>query len=94
MVNLPGSQPDGIAPDEEGTMHVGHRPDRISRVPPGGDPEVLPDDPDGVVLNQPTDLALAGEALDRLVLSSLGGWSLVAAEVGATGLRLRYPALP
>jgi gluconolactonase len=88
--DLAGSQPDGIALADDGTMFVGcYRPDRIWRVPPGGRPEVLVEDPDGVVLNQPANVAFIGPALDRLAVSSLGGWSLVAADVGATGLPLR-----
>lgn len=88
--DLTGSQPDGIALADDGTMFVGcYRPDRIWRVPPGGRPEVLVEDPDGVVLNQPANVAFIGPALDRLAVSSLGGWSLVTADVGATALPLR-----
>lgn len=94
VVDLSGSQPDGIALAEDGTMFVGcYRPDVIFRVTPGGVAEVFAEDPDGVVLNQPTNVAFAGEGFDRLVVSSLGGWSLVGADAGVRGLRLRYPAL-
>ena len=87
--DLTGSQPDGIALADDGTMFVGcYRPDRIWWVPPGGRPEVLVEDPDGVVLNQPANVAFIGPALDRLAVSSLGGWSLVTADVGATALPL------
>ena len=92
VVELPGSQPDGIALADDGTMFVGcYRPDRIYRIPPGGGPEVLAEDPDGVILNQPTNVAFAG---GQLVVASLGGWSLMAADVGAKGLPLRYPEVP
>lgn len=94
VVDLTGSQPDGIALAEDGTLFVGcYRPDRIYRVEPDGSVHVFADDPDGVVLNQPANVAFAGEELDRLVVSSLGGWSLVAADAGVRGLPLRYPAL-
>jgi gluconolactonase len=94
VVDLSGSQPDGIALAEDGTMFVGcYRPDRIYRIPPEGPVEAFADDPDGVVLNQPANLAFSGANLDRLVVSSLGGWSLVAAPAGARGLPLRYPSL-
>lgn len=94
VVELDGSQPDGIALAADGTMFVGcYRPDRVWRVPPGGSPEILLDDPDGVSLNQPANVAFIGPALDRLVISSLGGWSLVALDVGVEGLSLRYPKL-
>ncbi len=94
VVELPGSQPDGIALAADGTMFVGcYRPDRVWRVAPGGTPEILLDDPDGVALNQPANVAFIGPALDRLAISSLGGWSLVSLEVGTAGLPLRYPKL-
>jgi gluconolactonase len=94
VVDLSGSQPDGIALAEDGTMFVGcYRPDRIYRIPPGGPVEVFADDPDGVVLNQPANVAFSGPNLDRLVVSSLGGWSLVATPAGVRGLPLRYPSI-
>jgi gluconolactonase len=94
IVELPGSQPDGIALASEGTMFVGcYRPDRIYRIRPDGASEILAEDPDGVVLNQPTNVAFVGPELGRLVVSSLGGWSLLIAEVGAAGLALRAPKL-
>jgi len=94
VVDLSGSQPDGIALAEDGTMFVGcYRPDRIYRIPPGGAVEVFADDPDGVVLNQPANVAFSGPNMDRLVVSSLGGWSLVAAPAGVRGLPLRYPSV-
>jgi gluconolactonase len=94
VVELPGSQPDGIALGEDGIMFVGcYRPDRIYRIAPGEEPEILAEDPDGVVLNQPTNLAFVGPGLDRLAVASLGGWSLMSAEIGVAGLPLRYPKI-
>jgi gluconolactonase len=90
VVDLAPTQPDGIALAADGTMFVGcYRPDLIWRIDPGGKPEVLAEDPDGVVLNQPANVAFIGEDLDRLVVSSLGGWNLLAIDVGVTGLPLR-----
>ena len=67
-----------------------HRPDRIYRVQPDGSADVIAEDPDGVVLNQPTNLAFAGDDLQWAIVSSLGGWSLVAANAGVRG----FPPLP
>lgn len=93
VVELPGSQPDGIALAADGTMFVGcYRPDRVWRVRPGGEPEVWLDDPDGVALNQPANVAFVGPDHDRLAISSLGGWSIVAIDPGVTGLALRRPS--
>ncbi|MBI3648355.1 MAG: SMP-30/gluconolactonase/LRE family protein [Actinobacteria bacterium] len=94
LVDLTGSQPDGMALGADGTLFVGcYRPDRIYRIPPGGRPEILVEDPDGIVLNQPANVAFVGTKLDRLAVSSLGGWGLVWADVGAVGAPLRYPKL-
>lgn len=94
VADLTGSQPDGIALAEDGTMFVGcYRPDVIYRVSPDGSFGVFGEDPDGVILNQPTNVAFMGAGFDRLVVSSLGGWNLVAADAGVRGLPLRYPAL-
>lgn len=94
VVGLPGSQPDGIALATDGTMFVGcYRPDRIYRILPDGEVEIWAEDPDGVVLNQPANVAFVGPNLDRIVVSSLGGWSLMVADPGVTGLPLRYPKL-
>ena len=92
VVELPGSQPDGVAFADDGTLFVGcYRPDRVYRIEPDGEPEILVEDPDGVALNQPTNVAFIGPELDRLAIASLGGWSVVAADVGARGLPLRSP---
>ena len=94
LVELAGSQPDGIALAADGTMFVGcYRPDRIWRVTPEGRPEIWLDDPDGVALNQPANVAFIGAGLDRLAISSLGGWSIVAIDAGVTGLHLRSPSI-
>lgn len=95
VADLTGSQPDGIAVAADGTMFVGcYRPDRVYRIEPGGAPEVFLDDPDGVVLNQPANVAFIGPGLDRLAISSLGGWSISLVDPGTTGLALRIPGRP
>lgn len=94
VVDLPGSQPDGIALAADGTMLVScYRPDRIWVVPAGRPPEILAEDPDGIVLNQPANVAFIGAELDRVAVSSLGGWSLLAVDLGLRGLPLRTPHL-
>jgi gluconolactonase len=91
---LPGTVPDGIAFDGEGRLYVAcYAPDRIYRIPPGGKPEVLFDDWTRMSLNAPTNLAFAGPNLDRLLIASLGGYSIMSAELGVRGMPLRYPRL-
>ena len=92
VVDLSGSQPDGVALAEDGTMFVGcYRPDRLYRISPEGTVAVFAEDPDGVVLNQPANVAFFGPGLDRLAVSSLGGWNVTAVDAGTRGLPLRYP---
>jgi len=92
VADLTGSQPDGIALAADGTMFVGcYRPDRLWRIPPGGTPEIWAEDADGVILNQPANPVFIGPELDRLLVTSLGGWNLVTADPGVVGLPLRYP---
>ena len=94
VVDLTGSQPDGIALAADGTMFVGcYRPDRIYRIPPRGTPEIWAEDADGVVLNQPANPVFIGPNLDRLLVTSLGGWNLITADPGVEGLPLRYPKI-
>ena len=94
VVPLSECLPDGIALADDGTMLVGcYRPDRLCRISADGAVETLADDPDGVVLNQPANVAFIGTELDRIVVSSLGGWSLMRADVGLRGVPLRYPVL-
>lgn len=94
VVDLAGSQPDGVAVARDGSLFVGcYRPDRVWRVDPDGATEVWAEDEDGVILNQPANVVFTDERLDRIVVSSLGGWSLVGADAGVLGLPLRYPTL-
>ena len=92
VAELQGSQPDGLALAADGTIIVGcYRPDRLWLIPPGESPQVLAEDPDGVVLNQPANPCFVGPGLDRLAVSSLGGWSIMWADLGLVGAPLRYP---
>lgn len=93
VVTLENSQPDGIALAADGeTMVIGcYRPDRIYVVSGRGEVEVLAEDPDGVKLNQPTNVAFVGDDLATLAISSLGGWSISLLDAGLQGLPLRRP---
>lgn len=94
VAELPNTVPDGITFDSAGTLYVAcYAPDRIYRVPAGGKPEILFDDWSRMNLNAPTNLAFAGPDLDRLLIASLGGYSLASASLGVTGAKLHYPRL-
>ena len=69
VCELPRSVPDGVAFDTDGTLYVScYRPDRIYRMRAGGEPAVLADDWEGVVLNAPTNVAFVGAELDRMAV--------------------------
>ena len=67
-------------------------PDRRIRAG-GGSAEVLADEPPGLTLNQPTDLASCGEALANPVVADLGGWHISTARVTARSGPVEFPAL-
>ena len=94
VAELPGTVPDGIAIDAAGVLYVAcYAPDRIYRIAVGNSPEILFDDWTRMSLNAPTNLAFAGPALDLLLVSSLGGYNLMSAELGVRGASLHYPRL-
>lgn len=94
VATFDGAQPDGIALAADGeTFVVGcYRPDRLYVATMSGATEVVADDPDGVVLNQPTNVAFVGDDLATLAISSLGGWTISIVDAGLEGLPLRRPS--
>jgi gluconolactonase len=95
VVELPRpTVPDGIAFDDAGNLYIAcYRPDRIYRLSPAGDLEVLADDPLGLKLNTPTNVAFAGERLNLMAVANVGEWHLLIGDVGARGLPLSYPEM-
>ena len=87
------SRTDGVRAGRQPLRRLLPAGSRIYRPCRAALPEILAEDPDGVVLNQPTNVAFVGPALDRLAVASLGGWSVMWADVGVTGLPLRHPSL-
>jgi gluconolactonase len=94
VAHLPGSIPDGLCFGEGGNLYVAcYRPDRIYRITPERQVSVFAEDPEGVVLSAPTNLAFAGPQRDQLVAGSLGRWHLARADVGDRGAPLFYPSI-
>jgi gluconolactonase len=78
--------PDGLALDAAGNLYVTmYGSDRIYRIAPGGQPEVLVRDVLGVTLNRPTNCAFGGPAFDRLFIANLGGRHLSVVDLGQQG---------
>jgi gluconolactonase len=85
----PGSlewMPDGLALDAAGALYVTmYSGDRIYRIEPGGEPEILIEDVLGLALNRPTNCAFGGPNFDRLFVANLGGRLLSVVDVGRRG---------
>jgi gluconolactonase len=78
--------PDGIALDAAGALYVTmYSSDRIYRIEPGGEPEILVEDVLGLALNRPTNCAFGGPNFDRLFVANLGGRVLSVIDVGRRG---------
>jgi gluconolactonase len=92
-VRLPGAVPDGLAFSASGNLYVAcYVPDAILVVDPGRRVSVLAHDPCADVLNRPTNCCFGHDTM--LYVSNLGGFTVMAVDVGEPGLPLRYPQLP
>lgn len=82
---LPGTIPDGVAALVDGTVLVGcYRPDRVVHVHDYG-VNVIADDPTGLRLAGPTNMAFRGAAFDRVVVACFSGYHLAEIEAPAPG---------
>ena len=94
LVELPGSVPDGVAFDTDGNLYIScYRPDRIYRLAPSGELDVLAEDYEGTIIACPTNIAFCGRQRDILLGANLGRWHVTRYEAGATGIPLHYPDL-
>ncbi len=93
LADLPNHSPDGIALCADGSFLVAcYYPFRILHVPrEGGSFRVLLDDPTGIHMPMPTNVAFFGPNLDTLAIASLGGQVVNAIELGVLGAPLQYP---
>jgi gluconolactonase len=85
--------PDGVAVADDGSiLIVAYRPDAIFRWSAGDGIELLASDPQGTVLNAPTNLAFTGDDLDVAVVPNLAGWHLARGRLGVRGTPLPRPS--
>jgi gluconolactonase len=78
--------PDGLAFDHAGRLYVTcYASDTIYRCSAEGTIQILCTDPDGYVLNRPTNCAFLG---NDLLIANLGGEHIAALNVGTTGMPL------
>lgn len=84
--------PDGLAFDSAGGLWIGcWQPNRVYRLGPDGELEVVVDDWAGVYAPTPTNVAFAGVDLDLLALASLSTQAVAAIDPGVRGAPLHYP---
>jgi sugar lactone lactonase YvrE len=92
VIELAQVVPDGLAFDAAGGLWIScWQPNRLFRLSPGGALETIVDDWTGEYVLTPTNVAFAGDRLDVLVLSSLGGRAVKAIDPGVLGAPLHYP---
>lgn len=94
VAELERTVPDGVAFDAEGRLYVAcYRPDRILRIDPDGDVEVLVDDWAAEDLDAPTNIAFCGPELATAVVACVGDTFLAAADLGVFGAPVFRPEL-
>jgi len=93
IAELPGTTPDGLAACADGGFLVScYYPFHVLYVPPGGgDPELVLDDPTGIHMPTPTNVAFYGEGLRRVAIASLGGQAVTGIDLGIAGAPVNYP---
>ncbi len=81
--------PDGIAFDEEGNLWVAFpAANAIGFIDPQGRLEIYVEDPQGIVINRPTNICFGGKERRTAFIGSLGGINVPFFEVPYSGVRL------
>jgi gluconolactonase len=91
ICRLPQTVPDGVAYDADGALYIScYRPDRIYRFA-SGELEILADDPSGITLCSPTNIAFFGDGFSLLAAANLGSRHVSVIELGVSGRELVRP---
>ena len=94
IVTMERTVPDGIAFDVEGNLYIScYTPDRIYRLTPDGQLDMVADDWESVTFSSPTNIIFAGDDLKTLVVASLARWHLTKGQMPIAGQPLHYPKL-
>jgi len=94
VVELPLTVPDGVAFDIQGNLFVScYTPDRIYRLTPAGQLDILAEDWRSATFSSPTNIAFCGADLTTLVVSSLARWHLTKGQMPIPGSPLAHPKL-
>ncbi len=93
VARFPGVVPDGVALDAAGGFLIAcYYPFRLLYLPAGAaEASVLIDDPTGIHMVMPTNVAYFGDGLGEIALAGLGGREVKALPAPVPGAPLRYP---
>jgi gluconolactonase len=96
IAELPGTTPDGLAACADGGFIVScYYPFHLLRVPAeGGAAEIVLDDPTGIHMPTPTNVAFYGAGLHHIAIASLGGQAVTGIDLGIAGAGVNYPDIP
>lgn len=95
IVELPRQVPDGVALDVQGNLYIGlFNPNIIYKFDTEQNELItLYDDWEQLHLLAPTNVAFGGPDMKTLLIASLCGWSIHAANMDVPGLPVRYPKI-
>jgi gluconolactonase len=93
VVELPGAVPDGVAAATDGSLVIScYRPDIIYRYREDLGLQVLAEDPEGVAIAAPTNVAFTGPDLATMTVPNIGRWHLTRfSHPDLQGVPLNYP---
>ena len=93
IAEFPDNSPDGVALCADGSFLVSmYYPFRLVHVTADGSTStVVLDDPVGIHIPMPTNVAFFGDELRQVVIASLGGWVVNGIDLGIAGAPLHYP---
>ena len=93
VVELPGAVPDGVAVTTDGSLVIScYRPDIIYRYRADLGLQVLAEDPEGVAIAAPTNVAFTGADLKTMTVPNIGRWHLTRfSHPELQGVPLNYP---
>jgi len=89
FATLPETVPDGMAFDADGGLWVScYAPNKLYRITPDRQVQLMADDWEGHTLANPTNIAFGGAHFDQLFTANLGRWHLTKIDIGVKGLKL------
>jgi gluconolactonase len=93
VAELPGAVPDGVAAATDGSLVIScYRPDIIYRWREDLGLQVLAEDPEGVAIAAPTNVAFTGPDLATMTVPNIGRWHLTRfSHPDLRGVKLNYP---